>query len=650
MALKTITPVPLNHAHLDSGFWQIWRDRVRTHTIAYQWQALNDAIPGAEPSYAIENWRIVAGEQSGEHHGFVFQDSDLFKWLEAVGLFLQDQPDLALEAKADGVIDLLARAQAPDGYLNSFYQLHPSRPRWSNLRDDHELYCAGHLMEAAVAYQAATGKTTLLDIACRLGDHLCRHFGPAPDQVRGYSGHPEVELALVKLYRATGERRYLDLARFFVEERGKSPLFFSQEAALRGDQNPFNPSYFQAHAPLSDQAEARGHAVRAMYLFSGATDVAVESEDETERTSLMTALVRLWQNVTQRRMYVTGGVGSSAYGEAFTIDYDLPSDRAYTETCAAIGLVFWSQRMLALEGQGQYADILERALYNGVLSGISTSGDRFFYVNPLEVWPEAVAARHDLHAVKVERQPWFGCACCPPNLARLLADLPKYLYGTLDDQLFVHLYAASEVRTVVAGTPVIVRQDTEYPWEDRIDFTVSPEDERTFTLRLRIPDWAEAMEVSINGQVTDGPITDGYLALTRRWRPGDRVRLVLPMLVRPIYAHPGVRSIGAEVALARGPIVYCFESVDNGSNLGALFVDSTPSHWVAEWEDDIAGGVVALKGPGQRATPQAGDPLYHHQPWPVEDTRLRAIPYYAWGNRGVGEMRVWMHIGHVQGS
>ena len=437
IAVKTIVPVPEDQVKLLAGFWRSRQELVRTEAIPYQWEALNDAIPDVEPSHAIQNLRVAAGDATGTHRGFVFQDSDVAKWLEAVGHILQQGRDPALETKADSVIELLERVQQADGYLNSYYQVNKPDERWSNLRDDHELYCAGHLIEAAVAYSNATGKDAILRVARRLADHLWDRFGPAPEKIPGYSGHPEIELALTKLYAATQERRYLDLARFFVDERGRQPNFFIEEAKHRNDTRPYHPEYAQNHLPVREQDTAEGHAVRAMYLFSGAADVACEFDD----LSLKEALTGLWDNVTQKRMYVTGGVGSSAWGEAFTLDYDLPGDRAYAETCAAIGLVFWGQRMLRLDGDGKYADVIERALYNGVLSGMSFDAQRYFYVNPLEVWPEAAARRHDMHAVKVERQPWFGCACCPPNLSRLLASLSGYVYG-MDpggDGLFVHL-------------------------------------------------------------------------------------------------------------------------------------------------------------------------------------------------------------------
>lgn len=635
-------PVTGRQVRLAAGFWQTWLDRLRRDILPHQWRALQDAVPGAPPSYALRNLRLAACGEGGEPRGRPFQDSDVAKWLEAASYVLQreEAPDLA--AHAAEVVDLAARAQWPDGYLNSRFTLDRSRPRWRNVRDDHELYVAGHWLEGLVAYHRATGDARALDVAVRLGDHLDRTFGPGPGKIRGYPGHPEVEIALVKLWRATGEGRYLDLARFFVYERGRQPAFFALEAQSRGDERPYDPRYFLSHRPLLEQEHATGHAVRAMYLYAGAADVAATGPDP----ALVERLRALWRDVTERQMYLTGGVGQEGHREAFTVPYDLPGDRAYAETCAAVGLVLWAQRMLRLEADGRYADTAERALYNGALAGVSADGRAYFYVNPLEVWPAAAVARHDLADVSLTRQPWFECACCPPNLARLIASVPDLLYGVEQDgaTLFVHHYAASEadVELAPAGR-VRVRQEGDYPWSGSIALSLSPDRPGEWTLALRLPGWARSATVTVNGVTVAAPlpVQAGYVTLKRLWRPGDQVTLALPMPVERVRAHPSARDLAGRVALMRGPLVYAFEEADNGPDLGALALGDVEA-WQAWREPALAGGAVCLSGRGWRRLPPPEGALYARDPIPAASVSLTAVPYWAWGNRAPGEMRVWL--------
>jgi DUF1680 family protein len=640
--MAAVRPVTGRRVRVVAGFWRTWLDRLRREILPYQWRALEDAVPGAPPSYALRNLRLAAGGGGGEPLGRPFQDSDVAKWLEAASYVLEREPAPDLAAHAAEVVDLAARAQWPDGYLNSRFALDRSRPRWGNVRDDHELYVAGHWLEALVAYHRATGDRRALEVAVRLGDHLDRTFGPGPDRIRGYPGHPEVELALVKLWRATGDGRYLELARFFVYERGREPAFFALEAAKRGDERPYDPRYFLSHRPLLEQEHAVGHAVRAMYLYAGAADVAAARPDP----ALVGRLRALWQDVTGRQMYLTGGVGQEGHGEAFTLPYDLPSDRAYAETCAAVGLVRWAQRMLCLEGDGRYADTAERALYNGALAGVSADGRAYFYVNPLEVWPAAAAARHDLADVRPTRQPWFECACCPPNLARLIASVPDLLYGVGEDgaTLFVHHYAASEAEVdLAAAGRVRVRQEGDYPWSGRIALSLSPDRPARWALALRLPGWARSAAVAVNGVAAKAPlpVRSGYVTVGRLWRPGDRVTVDLPMPVERVRAHPAVRDLAGRVALMRGPFVYAFEEADNGPDLGALALGGVEA-WQARREPALAGGVVCLSGPGWRRRAPPADALYAADPIPSAAVSLTAIPYWAWANRTPGEMRVWL--------
>jgi hypothetical protein len=628
---------------LKDAFWTRYGQLVREKVIPYQWEALNDRIPEAEKSHAIENFRIAAGLKTGAFQGYVFQDSDLYKWLEAVAYRLTTHPDPALEAQADDVIGLIGQAQQPDGYVNTYFTVAQPGKRWTDERRKHELYCAGHLMEAAVAYAEATGKRVLLDIACRFADHIATVFGPEPDRKHGYPGHQVIEMALVKLFHVTREPRYLALASYFIDERGKQPHFYDLEEEARGEKGHhgyyenYVYAYTQAHKPVRQQDTAVGHAVRAVYLYSGMADVAMETGDAT----LAEACRTLWRNVTRKQMYVTGAIGSQDYGEDFTFDYDLPNDTMYAETCASIGLVFLAHRMLQMESKGEYADVMERALFNGVLSGLSLDGERFFYVNPLEVWPQACAQRHDHRHVLPQRQPWFGCACCPPNLARLIASIGSYVYSQGSDGLWVHLFVGSELRTSLRGRNVVLHQHTQYPSDGLVQLTLELEEPLEFSVALRLPGWCRAPRLTVNDEQLDPEALqqDGYAMIHRRWSPGDRIELELPMPVERVRAHPSVRADAGRVALQRGPLVYCLEEIDNGKNLGAL---SIPKNGDLELQTGPF-GLPMVEGPAwRRQEPSPRDALYTVEPPREEACRFRAIPYHAWGNRGPGEMQVWI--------
>ncbi len=631
--------VPLCHVTISDAFWSPRQEAIRTVTLPAEYRQLADT--GRLGAFRLQ-WR--PGDPDPPH---IFWDSDVAKWIEAAAYSLATDPDPALERQVDEVVDLIASAQQPDGYLNVHFTVVEPEKRWANLRDWHELYCAGHLMEAAVAYQQATGKGTLLAALSRYADYIASVFGPEAGQKRGYPGHEEIELALVKLYRQTGEERYLSLARFFVDERGRQPHYYDQEAQARGDDHGTwhgrDYRYNQSHLPAREQETAEGHAVRAMYLYSGMADVAAETGDE----SLMAACRRLWANVTERRMYVTGGIGSSPEGERFTWDYHLPNHTAYTETCAAIGLVYFAQRMLNLEPKGEYADVLERALYNGVLSGISLSGDRFFYVNPLAVDYQAHFHEMDLFgrsAVVPERREWFGCACCPPNIARLLSSLGEYVYSRGDDEIYLHLYIDGQADLDLYGLPVGLVQETAYPWEERVRITVQPEREAEFALALRLPGWCRGPSLAVNGEpVAVGEVArEGYAYLRRVWRVGDVIELDLPMPVERVYAHPEVRADAGRVALRRGPLVYCLEQADNGPNLEDMRLPPGAGLRV-EWEPDRLGGVMVIRGEGRRRDRAGWEGVLYHTDGNAEvPVPLTAVPYYAWANRGPGDMLVWV--------
>lgn len=638
----------LRNIRVTDAFWSSFTKLVRETVIPYQWEALNDRVPEADPSHAIRNFRIAAGLEEGEFGGMVFQDSDVAKWLEAVGYSLSTHPDPELERIADEVIDLIVQAQHEDGYLNTYFTIKEPGRRWTNLTDCHELYVAGHMIEAAVAYYEATGKRKLLDAMCRFADHIDSVFGPEEGKLKGYDGHQEIELALVKLYRVTGNERYLRLSRFFIEERGKSPNFFLEEFAredyerhwdsVKG-QKPDLP-YYQAHAPVREQEAAVGHAVRAVYMYTAMADLARELGD----ASLLAACRRLWHNVTRKQMYITGGIGSTHHGEAFSFDYDLPNDTVYAETCASIGLIFFANRMLQLEPKSDYADVMELALYNIVIGSMAADGKHYFYVNPLEVWPDACRNNPGKHHVKPVRQRWFGCACCPPNLARLLASLGGYIWTSDEHTLYAHLYIGNETKAVLGGQPVDVRMTSGLPWDGKAMLTVNPQAPARFRLALRLPAWLSGEpQIRLNGEdVRDARTEDGYLILDREWKSGDTVELVFPMEAEWMAAHPEVRANLGKVALKRGPLVYCFEEADNGPLLGALSV-STAAKPDVRIEETAWGPVAVVETSGWREEPEPfGDALYKRAGKAKRPVALRAIPYYLWGNRGEGEMTVWI--------
>lgn len=561
---------------------------------------------------------------------YVFWESDISKWIEAASYSLATHPDAHLEALVDEAIAFLLTLQQPDGYLNLWFTQVAPEQRWSNLRDYHELYCAGHLIEAAVAHFQATGKRVLLDAVCRYADYIDATFGPEEGKHRGYCGHEEIELALIKLYHATAEPRYLHLSQYFIEERGKRPHYFDLEAKQRGelpvDFWASTYEYNQSHIPVRQQHEIVGHAVRAMYLFSAVADLSREFDDE----ALHEVCDHIWNHLGSKRLYITGGLGSSEGNEGFTADYDLPNSSAYAETCAAIGLVMWSQRLLQLDADHRYADVLEQALYNGVLSGISLDGTSFFYVNPLE--------SHGKH----HRQPWFKCACCPPNIARLLLSLGSYLYGVTETAILVHLYAQCSTTLSVDGRRVTLHQDTNYPWEGTVRFEIEVDEPAEFGLYLRIPGWCARAGLTLDGENIPFEVRKGYAFVNRTWHPGESLVLYLDMPVERVYPHPAIRENAGSAALRIGPLIYCLEASDNQLPLHEL---SIPAHAAFEKQfvPDLLGGITVLSGEVQALeSSDWTDTLYRTPPPVSKPYMLTAIPYFAWDNRAPGEMRVWL--------
>ena len=622
---RNASPVDYTAVFIEDGFWAPRQRTIREQSLPRMYEHFKqyghlDAFQG--------KWK--PGKQPIP---YVFWESEVTKWLEAASYSLACQPDPLLEALVDEVIGSIAALQQPDGYLNVWFITTDPENRWTNLRDLHELYCAGHLIEAAVAHFQATGKRTLLDLACRYADYIGTIFGHAEGQRRGYCGHAEIELALIRLYRATKERRYLALASYFVEERGLRPYYFDEEARERGEEPTLywakTYEYCQAHRPVREQEQVVGHAVRAMYLYCAMADLAKELDDD----SLFVACERLWQHLVTTRLYLTGGLGSSADNEGLTSDYDLPNTAAYAETCAAIGLVLWSHRMLQIDVDHRYADVLEMALYNGVLSGISLDGSAFFYENPL--------ASQDNH----HRQPWFTCACCPPNVARLLTALGSYVYSVSEMDCFVHLYLQSTSTFPCGGQLITLRQETSYPWDGAVQFHIQVAVPCTFGINLRIPGWNKQTRLSVNGEsVPVEPLLQkGYARLERCWQTGDVITLHLEMPVERLYAHPHIRSNVGMVALHRGPLVYCLETADNSIPLHRIQLPAT-AKLDAEFVPEVLGGVVIIHGLATAIEVEDWEAtLYRTTPARTSPYAVVAIPYYSWDHRQPGEMAVWMN-------
>lgn len=617
-----IQPVPFSHVQLDDAFWAPRLETNRRVTLPHVFER-------CEATGRIENLSRAGGLVEGTYCGqYPFNDSDVFKAIEGAAYALGAGREVELEVLLDDLVPVIAAAQEHDGYLYTARTLGAAnladwmgKGRWSNLGRSHELYNLGHLYEAAVAHYQTTGSHALLAVALKSADLLASTFGP--EAVRDVPGHEEVEIGLVKLYRVTGERTYLELARYFLDERGRPP-----DAERYGE-------YAQDHQPVVEQIEAVGHAVRATYLYAAMADVATLTGDGR----YVEALRRIWENVVSRKLYLTGGIGARHQGEAFGGDYDLPNRDAYAETCAAIGNVMWNHRLFLLHGHGQYLDVLERTLYNGLLAGVSLGGDTFFYTNPLEA-----AVDNALVEGGAARSPWFACACCPTNVCRFMPTLPGYVYARRDNALYVNLYVAGRGRIELGETTVRLRQETHYPWNGAITLTLEPERPAVFTLYLRLPGWArdrpipgdlyrylsadvQPASLTVNGRPVALDLENGFVRLRRTWHPGDRVELTLPMTVRRVVCHERVTTNAGKVALERGPLVYCLEGHDNAGRVCDWAV-SDDDEVKAVYHPEHLGGLVVLTVQRDEASTQR--------------SRLLAVPYYAWSHRGPADMAVWL--------
>lgn len=621
-ALQKITPVNFSEVNITDKFWQPRVHMIADVTIPVCIEQTEVKTP------RIRNFEKVARKAGERHEGIYFDDSDVYKALEAIAYSLKNKPDAELEKKADEWIDKIAAAQEPDGYLNTYYSLTGLNNRWTDM-EKHEDYCAGHLIEAAVAYYQTTGKRKLLDVAIRFVDHIEETF-PAKNRP-WVSGHQEIELALVKLYRVTGNEKYLKLSDWFLQQRGHGygkGVIWDQWKA---------PEYCQDKVPVKDQTEITGHAVRAMYLYTGAADVAAATNDP----GYMKAMKTVWEDVVFRNMYITGGIGSSGRNEGFSHDYDLPNEEAYCETCASVGMVFWNQRMNMLTGDGKYIDVLERSLYNGALDGLSLKGDRFFYGNPL-------ASRGGY-----SRSEWFGTACCPSNISRLVASFGNYIYAKSEKTLWINLFVASNTTITDGKNKINVEQRTDYPWDGKVIIAVSPEKATKYSVRVRIPGWArnqpvpgdtyrylevgqEQVGLKVNNQNFPFEIENGYAVITKTWKKGDQITLDLPMSVKKVVANERVVANRDRVAVERGPLLYCVEHPDNdGRAMNLILPDGAQCS--AKRDPSLLGGIVSIEAKASIVTPSDDGLSVLTKP-----KTIKLIPYFTWANRGEGEMQVWL--------
>jgi DUF1680 family protein len=599
-AAGPLRAVPFQKVHVDDSFWS---PRIETNSMA----TIEANLHECEITGRIRNFAVAGKLVEGRHEGQLYNDSDVYKVLEGIAYALSSRADAKLQARADAVIEQIAAAQQPDGYLNTYFTLVKPLERWKNIESGHELYCAGHLIEAAVAYRQATGDRRLLDVAVRFADHIARTFGP--DRKHDACGHEEIELALVKLARATDKPRYLELAKFFLDIRGRT------------DGRRLFGEYAQDHKPVREQTEVTGHAVRAMYLYSAMADMAAQTGD----AGLLGALESIWHDVVERKMYVTGGIGPSAHNEGFTVPYDLPNDSAYAETCAAIGMALWNHRMFLMTGEGRFADVLEREVYNGLLSGVSLSGDRFFYVNPL-------GSKGNHHRV-----PWFDCSCCPSNIVRYIPGMGERAYAVGGNAIWTVLYmgGAADIELESGSVPVI--QTTRYPWDGVVTIRFTNPRAIEFDLNLRIPGWCrESPMLKLNGEPIDmPPVESGYARLSRQWTCGDVVELELPMHAERVYADEHVKADIGRVAIERGPVIYCVEGCDNDGHARDLFLPKN-SKLQAAFEPDLLGGVTVVRGEAMAVGRDDEGKLAS------EPLQFQAIPYCVWDNRAPGPMMVWL--------
>ena len=585
--MKRMSAVPFSDVRIEDSFWSPRLELHKSETLPVCIDQIENQTD------RIRNFENAA-RREGKHSGIFFDDSDVYKALEGMAYSLQNRPDPGLEAKCDEWIDKFAAAQQEDGYLNTYYTLTTEEPRWTNM-DRHEMYCAGHMIEAGVAYYKVTGKRKLLDVGIRMVEHMMSIFGPG--KRHWVPGHEEIELALVKLWEVTGERKYLDFTAWLLDQRGHGYGSY-------GDAREWPAVYYQDEVPVRELSRITGHAVRSMYLYCGMADVAAYTGD----TGLTGALDRLWDHVVMKNMYITGGIGQSARNEGITEDYDLPNLSAYCETCASVGMVLWNWRMNQMTGDAKYADVMERSMYNGALAGVNLSGNKFFYVNPLE----SLGNHH--------RQAWYGCACCPSQICRFLPSIGNYIYGVSEDALYVNLYMGNTATVKLRGKDVTVSQETQYPWTGAVNLKLGLKGKVKGRIYLRVPSWCKLYVLSVNGKAVEPPVEKGYAVLSGTWKDGDEIDLEMNMPVEVVEADPRVKEDVGKRAIQRGPLVYCIEEVDNPRDFDSITVKAD-APWNARYDAGFLAGAVS-----------------------ITDGNATYIPYYAWDNRTAGKMKVWIPL------
>ena len=605
--------INVNRVKIHDSFWTSRQDLIMNVTVPYMEKILRDEIEGAERSHAIENFRIAAGLSSGEFYGMVFQDSDVYKWLEAAAYCLGLKPDRELEKRFDETVELISKAQAEDGYINTWFTIKQPGQRWTDFLSCHELYCAGHLFEAAAAAYEAVGKTSLLEIAGKFASHIVSEFMDS-DVI---PGHEEVEIGLLRLYRVTGKKEYLKMAARFLDSRGKDPKWFEKHTPDTGtvygiyNLDPKDNVYNQSDMPVLEQKTSRGHAVRMLYLLTAMADEANTLGDK----EMYEVCLGVLKNTVSKKMYITGGLGARERGESFGDDWELPNDSCYNETCASVAMVFFTQRMLLNKAESLLGDVMELELYNGALAGMQLDGKRFFYVNPLEVDPTVSGIRDDLKHVMVERPAWYSCACCPPNLARLIVSLGKYIWGEDESCVYLHQFIGSSAALEHAGIECI----SEYPWKCRGRLIIRPKTKESFSVALRVPAYAEAANFKLNGERIEGVRLNGYEYIKREWCDSDVLEFDFAVRPRLVESDAHIAGNAGHRALVCGPLVYCVEQADNRLAADQVKTGKGDVPELLPFEEDTLNGVARIKC-GQ----------------------LTAIPYYAWANRGKGWMKVWL--------
>lgn len=637
---------------ITSSFWNNYRELIVKEVLPYQWEVMNDSAdinithePGGndehqEHSHAIQNLEIAAGLKKGNHNGYVFQDTDVYKWLEAAAYSLKYHPDNDLQKITDQLIDLIADAQEDDGYLVTFFQIEAPDRKFARLKQSHELYTMGHYIEAGIAYYEVTGNQKALDIAIRMADCLVKNFGRSKQQIPGYDGHPEIELALARLYELTNEQQYLDLAEFYINERGQDDFFDRQIQAdgldrdlIDGMKN-FPLTYYQAAEPVRKQQTAEGHAVRVVYLCTGMAQVARLTGDQ----SLLETCQRFWKNIVNQKMYITGGIGSTNIGESFTGNYDLPNDTMYGETCASVGMAFFAKEMLNLEANGEYGDVLEKELFNGILSGISLDGTHFFYVNPLQADTEISEHNPSRQHVLNKRAEWFGCACCPSNVARIVASVDQYVYTVKDELVLSHQFISNQASF---SNGLAIQQESNYPWEGNIRYTITNSASMDRTLGIRIPEWSQQnAKLSVNGQVEDLVLDKGFVYFTIP-QGETKVDLLLDMTIKKYQANDKVVYDFGKVAIQRGPLVYCAEETDQQQDVWKYTLTHAADY---HFEAQLLGGVGVIQAEAKVRNEESTSLLYREYRAPsYSEGMLRLVPYYAWANRDSKNMEVWIN-------